>query len=698
MFIILKNIYIKLFLGLIIYILLNIKIQYIKKLLFHLCQHNYYKIKNIDPTELLDGKIYLTCGFCGNNKTVEIPKLSEKNYIIEIIKANCEHGNGKRYISKEDNSIVYEITDNIRHNHTIYGSKCSVCNKNIGEFDFHRLSNLYCYGYPRLYRLSEYWNNTWLLGGDNGTILCYRSQDQGLTWSEASKISNFNEYFCSNVDFFELPNHYIICSYRAIGNSASKDENILYNRKIFSSISKDGGKTWEELGLIVDNFILANRFGKTKKEAIQAVKNEKNIGFFEPFVQYFNNKITVIYADDFTPMLLLLTGSVKESRREQSIYSHTFDIKTSKWSKKRKLIMNGYIKKSPIKSGLNKKISRDGMPVTDVLKDGTYVMVFEGTYRNKDYKNYTGGELNLYHPFEIVISHSKDGDNWSNPIEIYHGYNNGSKYSAPYICVTKSDQLIISFQTDENSVNSGYIGDLYSIMKVLISKPGIPIEKINRDSFFAVTNNNKSPIGSSGLWNGMMLVGNILYTCSSGHPILYSELPLYDDPNKYNDMLSKKYYKICGDAEFIGNKIISKGKSNIIVYKNFKFNSDVNIYSNIMPNIIGDCGFIFGFSDYNLKLDNYFLFIINQQGLVSFKRKTKNNFQNIFPDSECILQNYNKENVYKMNLKYNYSTSEIIAFINDIEIFKLVDKIFLQKGVGFISTDKGTIFTQILLE
>ena len=304
-------------------------------------------------------------------------------------------------------------------------------------------------------------------------------------------------------------------------------------------------------------------------------------------------------------MLLLLTGSVKESRREQSIYSHTFDIKTSKWSKKRKLIMNGYIKKSPIKSGLNKKISRDGMPVTDVLKDGTYVMVFEGTYRNKDYKNYTGGELNLYHPFEIVISHSKDGDNWSNPIEIYHGYNNGSKYSAPYICVTKSDQLIISFQTDENSVNSGYIGDLYSIMKVLISKPGIPIEKINRDSFFAVTNNNKSPIGSSGLWNGMMLVGNILYTCSSGHPILYSELPLYDDPNKYNDMLSKKYYKICGDAEFIGNKIISKGKSNIIVYKNFKFNSDVNIYSNIMPNIIGDCGFIFGFSDYNLKLDNY---------------------------------------------------------------------------------------------
>ena len=33
--------------------------------------------------------------------------------------------------------------------------------------------------------------------------------------------------------------------------------------------------------------------------------------------------------------------------------------------------MNGYIKKSPTKSGLHKKISRDGMPVTDVMKDGS---------------------------------------------------------------------------------------------------------------------------------------------------------------------------------------------------------------------------------------------------------------------------------------------------------------------------------------
>ena len=586
----------------------------------------------------------------------------------------------------------------MRHNHTIYGSKCSVCNKNIGEFDFHKLGDLYCYGYPRLYRLSEFWNNSWLLGGDNGTILCYRSNDEGLSWSEPSKVSNFPNYFCSNVDFFELPNHDIICSYRALGNPTFNDPNIKYNRKIFSSLSKDGGRTWEDLGLIIDNFILAKRLGKTKKEAFEAVIHEPNVGFFEPFVQYFNNKITVIYADDFTPMLLLLAGSIKDSRREQSIYSHTYDIEKKKWSKKRKLIMNGYIKKSPTKSGLNKKISRDGMPVTDVMKDGTYVMVFEGTYRRYYYKYFTGGSLDEYHPFEIVISYSKNGENWSNPIEIYHGHNQGSKYSAPFICITETNQLIISFQTDENSVNSGYRGDLYSIMKVIISKPGIPIEKINRDSFFAVSNNNNSPIGGASLWNGMMLIGNILYTCSSGHPILYSELPLYDEPNKYNDMLKEKYTIKNGNAEFFGNKIITKGKNNIIINNALKFNSSFNVYTNIMPNIIGECGIIFGLIDNKNTFNNYYAFLINQEGFVLFLKNTNNKLQKLFPISECIHQNYNKENVYKMNLRFNDFSTEITAFINQIEVFKISDKILLDSQIGFISSDNGTIFTQLLFE
>ena len=94
------------------------------------------------------------------------------------------------------------------------------------------------------------------------------------------KLSNFPEHMCSNVDFFELPNHEILCTYRPIGKRSFNKRNI-FNRKIFSSISKDGGLAWEDLGLIVDNFELALQFRKTIKDAIRAVINERNVGFLD---------------------------------------------------------------------------------------------------------------------------------------------------------------------------------------------------------------------------------------------------------------------------------------------------------------------------------------------------------------------------------------------------------------------------------
>ena len=372
-------------------------------------------------------------------------------------------------------------------------------------------------------------------------------------------------------------------------------------------------------------------------------------------------------------------------------------MSTKKWSSKRKLIMNGYIKKSPTNSGLNKKISRDGMPVTDVMKDGTYVMAFEGTYRRQSYKYFTGGTLNEYHPFEIIISYSKDGENWSNPIEIYHGHNKGSKYSAPYICITEKNQLIISFQTDENSVNSGYIGDLYSIMKVLISKPGIPIEKINADSFYAVINNNRSPIGGASLWNGMMLIKNTLYTCSSGHPILFSEVPLYDEPNKYNNILKNKYIIKRGKADFFGNKIIISQNNSIIINKELIFNSSINIYTDIMPNCECDCGIILVLDDY-INLENYFLFEINRQGYIFIKKINRNSTKLIFSEKDIIDKNYNKENVYRMNIKYNLNSNLIILFVENKEIYEFIDESLNRSKIGIFSSRKDTIFTQLLSE
>lgn len=82
-----------------------------------------------------------------------------------------------QYFKKEYETFLWK-TDNIRLTHSTYGNKCSICHQNIGEFNFQILSDVFCDGYPRLYRLSNYWNNTWLLGGDNGTILCRRPQDE----------------------------------------------------------------------------------------------------------------------------------------------------------------------------------------------------------------------------------------------------------------------------------------------------------------------------------------------------------------------------------------------------------------------------------------------------------------------------------------------------------------------------------------
>ena len=664
------------------------------------CIHNYHKIKQKDPDEKSEGIIFHICGFCGYQYNQSIPILNEDNYIVERLVANCQHGNGKRYISKKNKSIYYDKTDSVRLPHSAYGNKCSICHQNIGEFNFQRLSDVFCEGYPRLYQLSDYWNNTWLLGGDNGTILCRISQDKGHSWTNPVNVSNLSDYFCSNVDFFELPNHEIICSYRAIGIHPNNPE-INYNRKIFSSISKDGGRSWENLGLVVDNFILSEQLGKTKEDAIEAfIRYKVPLGFYEPFVSYINNKITLIYADDFTPTLLEIMGEKNINNiRVQSIYSVTFDLKTKMWSKNRTMLMNGYIKKSPTNSGLMKRPSRDGMPVIDIMKDGTYVMVFEGTYRDSNYTYFTGDKLEEFHPFEIVISYSKDGEIWSNPTEVFVPKNNGSKASAPFICITDTNQLIISFQTDEDSVTSGYIGDSYSIMKVIISKPGIKIEDINKDSFYAIINNYKTPIGGRSVWNGMMLIENTIYTVSSGYNILFSQIPLYANSSEYNLLFQNEFSVINGSAEFKGNKIIVQKNNTLIVNKIIDISINNTFYSYVIPNSSGYCGLIFGINDsyqHNKKKINYYSFLIKKNGYLSMEKNIGNERNELSIIKELSIKDFNKNNEYKMAVKFNISSGEIMFGINDSIQLVLYDSQLKGNRVGFISEGKGTIFNNFV--
>ena len=192
------------------------------------CNHLYEFSKFVKkPNIEEEGKKIYTCKYCGNTYIEKIPKINNYNYHVTKIPSNCENGNVFRYFSKLYGT--YELTDKNKKLHSIYGSKCSKCHRLIGEFDFKSLGSLKCTGYPRLIKLSKYWNNNWILGGNLGNkVGCRISKDQGYTWTEPISISNFHEFICSNIDLFELPNHDIISSFRAIGRFDNPDNNIKY--------------------------------------------------------------------------------------------------------------------------------------------------------------------------------------------------------------------------------------------------------------------------------------------------------------------------------------------------------------------------------------------------------------------------------------------------------------------------------------
>ena len=662
------------------------------------CNHSYeYSKVEKYPSKKENGTKLNICKYCKNKYYENIPILTNEFYNLENLTSSCQYGNGIRYYSKLYGK--YDLTDGNMKLHSIYGDKCDECHKLIGEFNFKSLGPLKCTGYPRLIRLSDYWNNAWLLGGNFGIdVGCRISYDQGITWSEPIFISKFPNHVCSNIDLFELPNHDIISSFRAIGKFDSLDKNIKYNRKLGSSISHDGGITWENLGTIIDNFELAKKLGYTLRQAYKAVYNENKIGFFEPFVMPINDKISVFYADDFTPMINhTINDNPYYNYMVQNIYTQTYDIINQKWSEERKLIMDGSIKKTPTGSGLIKRISRDGMPVATTMRDGTYVLIFEGTYRDHDYPLLTGKYLGHHKWFEILMSYSKDGVNWSNPVEIYVSKNNGTKSSAPFVLCNDNNQLIVSFQTDEDSYDFGYDGDIYSIMKVMISKPGIPIESINRDSFYALCNNNNSPIGGLSNWNGMMLFNNTLYTVSSENTIKYSEIPIYDDPKKYNQKLKEKYFIKKGKFSTNGDKLISISKKLFVINKYINTNITNNFYTYITPYCKSKFGLIFGIKGF-IESDNYYIFQINKKGNLSLLKYENGEYENLILTHNKIIKNYCKNNTYKMKVTFNPSKGNILTSINDQIIYSITDKSLNGKKVGFVSYGKNIVFKQILSE
>ena len=105
----------------------------------------------------------------------------------------------------------------------------------------------------------------------------------------------------------------------------------------------------------------------------------------------------------------------------------------------------------------------------------------------------------------------------------------------------------------------------------------------------------------------MMLLGNILYTVSSENTIKYSEVPIYEEPNKYNEQLKNKYFVIKGKISTYGDKIISKSDEILIINKDIDTSITNHFYTYITSNCDANVGLIFGILNCD-KADNYIFF------------------------------------------------------------------------------------------
>lgn len=305
----------------------------------------------------------------------------------------------------------------------------------------------------RVYPLS---NNTLIAGyekkGSNGIKINTRiSLDNGSTWSNSLTSAELKGLDCANINFFENSGN-IYMAYRATGKSRKG-----FYTSLHVNVSMDYGKTWKYHSKIIENTTSSNSVYR---------------GVWEPFLGLINGELTVMYAND------------SKSSSWQNIESRTWN--GTSWSNT-KVISNG-----------KNHSSRDGMPSWIKLSSGGYVLVIESSkYRNNNY------------PFVLQMLYSLDGNNWSEPIDIYIPETKNSKAAGPGIVELSNGELVITFQTDETSNKKG---DNNSVMKYIYTKKLInnnyDLININKTSFTKSESVFDTP---RGIWSGISYKNGWLY-------------------------------------------------------------------------------------------------------------------------------------------------------------------------------------------
>ncbi len=308
--------------------------------------------------------------------------------------------------------------------------------------------------YPRLYKLAD---GTLLCGIDG---YCFRSEDEGLTWSSGYDyrrnyaVRNSEGVFqltCANTAFYQLSDGTLLAAYRATGY-IDKAKSV-FCTKILVSQSTDGGKRWNAHSTICEYY---DYNGKTR-------------GVWEPHFGMIDGVLTCFYAND--------SFDVVEKYQ---------NIEYLQW-------INGEWTNRTIVSNGDDHSSRDGMPVWQRLSSGKYICAIEG---------WVPGGTALC----IKLLWSDDGVNWSKPTIVYRAKN--GTCGAPYVVELPTGQLYITFQTNENFNGSVPLDEpkMYGIIS-----DGTPVESIKAKNFSKPENVFGLADGEYGKWNSIYLSDNYLY-------------------------------------------------------------------------------------------------------------------------------------------------------------------------------------------
>jgi len=320
-----------------------------------------------------------------------------------------------------------------------------------------------------------------------------------------------------------------------------------------------------------------------------------------------------------------------------------------------------------------------------------------------------------------MISYSKDGETWSTPVEIYVPKGNGTKASAPYVCVTEDDRIVVSFQTDENVfAEQGRVGDNVSIMKTIISD-GTPIENITKDNFYEAQNPFYAPAGTVTSWNGMMEKDGYIY-CVTGANFPQASIKLTSA--KIPEYSMKDYHTTKSTTDFNtrqgGFGIQDDGwyrstSNNTIAVSSSASITNGKISFDMVPNTPNDCGIIFrateGATSYwENNNSTYYFFFINFEGRAILSRvngayssgntAAGNGVWNELGNYVGFMSEYNVKELIHVDIELK--DHGITCCINGKPVIHVWDDINNYKGlsgtlVGFRAQKANTVFGNLTI-